>query len=60
MQFKRIIKPIALAAEKTQTSQIKLPLVRSSSALFQNEPVAIDASEMTKAINPANAFVQII
>ena len=55
-----MIKPIALAAEKTQTSQIKLPLVRSSSTLFQNEPVAIDASEMTKAINPANAFVQII
>lgn len=55
-----MINPIALAAENTQTSQIKLPLVRRSSTLFQNEPVAIDASEIAKAINPAKALVQII
>jgi hypothetical protein len=53
----RTIKPTALAAEKTQTSQSSRPEVRRSSRLGQNEPVAVEATEATMAMRAAKTLV---
>ena len=56
----RTIRPSALAAEKTHTSQIKLGLVRSSLMLGQKSPTAEEATEAATAIKHAKTLVQII
>lgn len=58
--FNSTIRPSALAAEKTQTSQIRLGLVRRSLTLGQKSPTAVDAADATMAIKPAKTLVQII
>lgn len=57
--LRRTIRPRALAAEKTSTSQMRAGLVNRSSRLGRRVPVALERRATTTAIAPAKMLVQI-